>query len=160
MRVDRREIGSWLSGPRAALPDDEHPSPQDHPGQRLGLPATGPGSIARLGPRLVALFIDWFACLAITAATWGHLGPGGSGQLVTHGIFLLENLVLVAAAGGTLGQRIMGLQVIRLDDRPVTLVDSAVRAVLLCLALPALIWDRDQRGAHDWVRRTAIVRGR
>ncbi|WP_462417347.1 RDD family protein [Kytococcus sp. Marseille-QA3725] len=158
--MDRREIGSWLSGPRAALPDDQQPPRQDHPGQRLGLPSDGPGSIAPFLSRLVALFIDWFACLAITAATWGDLQAGGTGQLVTLGIFLLENVLLVATLGSTLGHKILGLQVIRLDDRPVTLVDALVRGVLLCLVVPAIIWDQDHRSAHDWVRRTAIVRGR
>ena len=160
MRVDRREIGSWLSGPRAALPEDQRPPDQDHPGQRLGLPAQGPGSIAPLMRRLVALFIDWFACLAITAATWGDLQAGGTGQLVTLGIFVLENIVLVATIGSTLGHKVMGLQVIRLDDRPVTLFDAISRSLLIGLAIPALIWDRDLRAMHDWPRRTAIVRGR
>ncbi len=160
MRVDRREIGSWLSGPRAALPDDQQPPSQDYPGQRLGLPQDGPGSIASLGRRLVAVFIDWMACLAITAATWGELQAGGSGQAVTLGIFVLENILLVATLGSTLGHRIMGLQVIRLDDRPVSLLDATLRALLIGLAIPALIWDRDTRAMHDWPRGTAIVQGR
>ena len=31
-------------------------------------------------------------------------------------------------------------------------------AVLLCLAIPALIWDRDQRGLHDKAAQTVLVR--
>jgi hypothetical protein len=34
----------------------------------------------------------------------------------------------------------------------------AVRTVLLCLAVPALIWDRDQRGLHDKAAQTVLVR--
>ena len=33
-----------------------------------------------------------------------------------------------------------------------------VRTVLLCLAIPALIWDRDQRGLHDRGAGTVLVR--
>ena len=50
-----RAIGSWLSGPE---PDSGSPdqAPNDYPGQRLGLPQTGPGSLARMGRRFAALF--------------------------------------------------------------------------------------------------------
>ncbi|SNC60834.1 RDD family protein [Kytococcus aerolatus] len=159
MRVNRREIGSWLSGPRAALPEDQQED-LGYPGERLGLPESGVGSVARFGPRVVALFIDWFACLIIAGATWGNMHAGGSGQIVAHLIFLAENVVLVAAAGGTLGHRLLGMQVVRLDGQRVGVLESLLRGVLLALALPALVWDRDQRGMHDWVPRTVLLRTR
>jgi hypothetical protein len=33
-----------------------------------------------------------------------------------------------------------------------------VRTALLCLAIPALIWDADHRGLHDRVAGTMLVR--
>ena len=36
-----------------------------YPGNRLGLPADGPGSVAGWGRRVLALFVDWVACLAV-----------------------------------------------------------------------------------------------
>jgi hypothetical protein len=33
-----------------------------------------------------------------------------------------------------------------------------IRSLLLCLGVPALIWDRDQRGVHDRVPGTVLVR--
>jgi hypothetical protein len=33
-----------------------------------------------------------------------------------------------------------------------------VRTVLLCLAIPALIWDADLRGLHDRAAGTMLVR--
>jgi hypothetical protein len=33
-----------------------------------------------------------------------------------------------------------------------------VRTLLLCLGIPALIWDRDQRGLHDKAAGTVLVR--
>jgi hypothetical protein len=32
------------------------------------------------------------------------------------------------------------------------------RTVLLCLVVPAVIWDRDQRGMHDRLIGTVLVR--
>ena len=34
---------------------------------------------------------------------------------------------------------------------------ALVRTVLLCLAVPPLIWDRDRRGLHDRAADTAVV---
>ena len=51
-----RASGSWLSG---SEPGSES-GPNDYPGQRLGLPESGPGSIAGFGRRIAALLIDWF----------------------------------------------------------------------------------------------------
>lgn len=35
---------------------------------------------------------------------------------------------------------------------------ALLRTVLLCLAVPALIWDRDGRGLHDRLAKTVEVR--
>jgi uncharacterized RDD family membrane protein YckC len=37
-------------------------------------------------------------------------------------------------------------------------LDALVRTILLMLLIPAVIWDRDQRGLHDRLARTAVVR--
>ena len=39
-----------------------------------------------------------------------------------------------------------------------TVLQVLSRTVLLCLAIPALIWDRDQRGLHDKAAQTVLVR--
>ena len=53
---------------------------------------------------------------------------------------------------------LFGIRVIRVD-RPtrVTVLDAAVRTILLLLLVPAFIWDKDGRGLHDRVTRTAVV---
>ncbi|HVR00088.1 MAG TPA: RDD family protein, partial [Mycobacterium sp.] len=48
-----RTIGSWLSGP------PESGRRAGYPGESLGLPERGPGSLARMGRRLAALMLDW-----------------------------------------------------------------------------------------------------
>ena len=37
-------------------------------------------------------------------------------------------------------------------------VSVLARTFLLCLAVPALVWDRDQRGLHDRAANTVVVR--
>src|SRR6478752_714512 len=53
-------------------PGCQVPAPS-YPGERLGLPQHGPGSIARFGRRSAALFVDWLLCygLAALAMTFG-----------------------------------------------------------------------------------------
>jgi len=48
--------------------------------------------------------------------------------------------------------------VIALDTGRVNPARALLRTVLLCLALPALIWDRDGRGLHDRLAKTVEVR--
>jgi len=142
---------------------------------RLGLPETGPGSLAPLGRRVVALAIDWIACLLISGAFFAVdanaflLSRGNS--MATLGIFALENVLLVGSIGNTLGHRLLGLRVRRVfPGQPAEKTDAVwataapgflsalVRTVLLCLVIPAVVWDSDGRGLHDRLAGTAIVR--
>ena len=140
-------IGSWLEGPGSLTLGAE-----DYPGRRLGLPQTGAGSVARFGRRLAALCIDWALSLLIA---WGLLGGSEWGTLA---VFALENVLLVATAGQTVGQRTLGIRVSRLTGGAPGAARSLGRAVLLSLAVPALVWDRDQRGLHDRFMGTVLRR--
>jgi len=148
--VDRRSIGSWLSGPRAAAQDAG--VELQYPGERLGLPESGPGAIAGFGRRLAAIAIDWALCLALAA---GLLHGDGRATLA---VFAIENLLLVSTLGYTVGHRVLRLRVAALDGSRPSPVAVVVRTALLCLAVPALIWDRDGRGLHDKAARTMVLR--
>ncbi|MFI9149213.1 RDD family protein [Streptomyces sp. NPDC053367] len=154
--MDKRQaIGSWLSGPRAAL--EEAGADFGYPGRQLGLPQQGPGSIARPGRRLGALAVDWGLCLLIAYGliTDGYGQATGNWALL---IFLALSILTVGTVGSTPGKRLFGLRVIAVDTRAVSPVRALVRSVLLCLAVPALIWDRDGRGLHDRLAGTVEVR--
>lgn len=125
--------------------------PDGWPGRRLGLPPSGSGSVARLGRRLLALALDWAACSLISYA---FLSGTGS---VTLGIFALEQVLSVALAGASPGHRVVGLRLVRLDGARPGALDALVRAVLVCLVVPAVITDVDQRGLHDRARGTALL---
>jgi len=129
-------------------------------GQRLGLPAAGRGSLAPLGRRLVALVVDWFASTAVVVLVWhGRLTYGTpTFSAAVLGVFGLEVLLLTWLAGASFGHRLLGLQVVALDRGRVTLLRAAVRTVLLCLAVPPLVWDHDGRGLHDRAALTAVLR--
>ncbi|HEX6919900.1 MAG TPA: RDD family protein [Actinomycetes bacterium] len=145
--VDRRDLASWLQGPGAVR--GEAPA-GDYKGRRLGLPEQGPGRIASFGLRLGAFAVDSVLCALIA---WGLTRD----TAWTTPIFALEVLLLTATAGSSAGQRLVGLQVVRLDRRPVGLWRAVVRTALLLLLVPALIWDRDGRGLHDKAAGTVLV---
>ncbi|CAN5365568.1 RDD family protein [soil metagenome] len=142
----------------------------DYPGRRLGLPEVGPGSMAPFSRRLGAIFIDWTLCQLIVAALFG-IGWGATGwaAFAPLAAFAVWNTALLPTLGTTVGHRLLGLQVVSLavDDpsqprawlaRNPGLVPTLVRTALVCLVLPALIWDRDGRGYHDRLAGTLILR--
>ena len=87
-----------------------------------------------------------------------RLGEGSSGSWWPLAIFAVENLVLLSTLGSTFGQRLLGLRLMSMSGGRATVLQVLSRTVLLCLAIPALIWDRDQRGLHDKAAQTVLVR--
>ncbi|MFF4584385.1 RDD family protein [Streptomyces sp. NPDC000345] len=154
--MDKREaIGSWLSGPRAAAEDAGVDF--GYRGEQLGLPEEGPGSIARPGRRLGALAVDWGLCLLIAYSliTDGYTPSTSNWTLL---VFLVVSLLTVGTLGFTPGKRLFGLRVVSVETGAVRPLGALIRTVLLCLAIPALVWDRDGRGLHDRLARTVEVR--
>ncbi|MET8579158.1 RDD family protein [Streptomyces sp. NPDC005012] len=152
---NRQALGSWLSGPRAAA--EEAGVDFGYRGEQLGLPEHGPGSIARPGRRLGALVVDWALCMLIAYG----LITDGYGQATSNWallIFFGLGVLTVGSVGFTPGKRLFGLRVVALASGTVVPWRAAVRTLLLCLALPALVWDRDGRGLHDRAAGTVEVR--
>ncbi|PNE42013.1 Uncharacterized membrane protein YckC, RDD family [Streptomyces yunnanensis] len=126
-------------------------------GQRLGLPEEGPGSIARVGRRFGALFIDWALCLLIA---YGLLS-GGKAQSASNWallVFAVMSVLTVGTVGCTPGKRLLGLRVVAEGGGRITLPRVVLRTLLLVLVIPAVIWDRDGRGLHDRLARAVEVR--
>jgi len=105
-----------------------------------------------MGRRLAALFIDWILCMVIGLALFHSRG------WVTLAVFTAEVYVLTALTGFTVGKRLMGIRVARLDGKPVGLLWALVRTALLLAVLPPLISDRDLRGLHDRAANTIVIR--
>ncbi len=147
--------GSWLDGP------GQNPGTvPSFPGERIGLPPTGPRSVAGFGRRLGAIIVDWLIAALITGAITARpmFNPDPTKPWLTPGIFAIEYVVLVSLIGRTIGMRLFGVAIMRLDGRRVPLLAVVTRTVLLLLFVPAVIYDRDQRGLHDKAAGSVAVR--
>ncbi|MGY4721350.1 RDD family protein [Naumannella cuiyingiana] len=131
------------------------------PGAELGLPAEGPGALATWWQRIAALIVDWAAC---TLLAFGILGPvviNGYGwqRFAVLGLFFVESAVLSLLLGGSFGQLLARIAVVRLDRRPLGW-RAFLRAALVSLGLPALIIGPNRRGLQDLACDTVVVRRR
>lgn len=148
--VDRKDIASWLEGPGGRGPGPD----QAYAGERLGLPESGPGSVASFGRRLAAVTVDWIASVLVARAVTDD-------PWVPLLVFVVESLLLLPTLGATFGMKLLGLRVIRLGSPGlVPPLRAVVRTVLLAVVIPATIWDRDGRGLHDKAAGTVVVRAR
>ncbi len=135
-----------------------------YPGQHFGLPETGPGSVAGWSRRFGALLIDWIVCSIIAIAFFYRPEAGHAASAFAHprlwtlAVFGVEDFLLTALTGITIGKRLLGLRVARLDGHPVGLARAFVRTLLLMLVLPAMMMDRDLRGLQDKAAGTVVVR--
>lgn len=136
----------------------------EYPGERLGLPATGPRSIARVGRRIGALAIDYLAATIIATGFFGFdqfalPGEAGLSQFAPMMVFAALQIVFIPIAGGSPGHRILGMRVVRFGGGWVGVWRPIVRTLLLVIVIPAVIWDADQRGLHDKAAGTVLIRG-
>lgn len=100
----------------------------------------------------MAIVIDWG--LALLIAGFAFEGD----RWATLAIFAVEQALLVGTLGYSIGHRITGIAVRRLAGGPPGPLAGVVRAVLLCLVIPAVIFDADHRGLHDKAMNTVLVR--
>lgn len=130
-----------------------------YPGFRLGAPEHGSGSVATWPRRLLAIVIDWFASLAVAALVFGG-GVWGQGweAWTPLAVFFVEASVLTTLMGGSFGQLMLRVVVVRLDGKPVNLLQAMLRTALICLVVPPLIFNRDSRGLHDLAVKTVALR--
>ncbi|MDX1878207.1 RDD family protein [Mycobacterium sp. SMC-18] len=159
--ADEFRLGSWLSGPESQRPVDD----STYPGKALGLPETGPGSLARFGRRFAALLVDWLICygLGTLSVVFGGLSEYEY-QYVWHGTpaviaWVVVGTVSVRLFTFTPGQFALGLRVVSVGrSQYVGLGRAFVRMLLVLLAVPALFTDADGRGLQDRLTNTAVLR--
>jgi len=122
------------------------------PGKRLGLPESGSRSLGRVGRRIAALAIDWGLAVVLSIAFFRY------DAVATLAIFASAQVVFLLVINASVGHLILGLRLVRLAGGYVGVWRPLARTVLLCLVIPAVIWDLDQRGMHDRLVGTALVR--
>jgi len=122
-----------------------------YPGQGLGLPEHGQGSVASMPRRVLALLIDWL--LSMLIAYWlTH------SQFWTIAVFAVEVYVLTATTGFTVGKRLVGIRTVRTRGGLVGFWWALVRTAILLTVVPPLLTDRDLRGLHDRAADTIVIR--
>ena len=136
---------------------------QSYPGERLGLPQSGPGSVARIGRRIAALVIDYAAASIIATAFLGFQQfalpkEAGITQFAPMIVFAILQILFIPTIGGSPGHRRVGMRLVMLNGTWVGLWRPIVRTLLLVVVIPAVIFDPDQRGLHDKAVGTVLVR--
>ncbi|MBW8803125.1 MAG: hypothetical protein AUG49_14805 [Catenulispora sp. 13_1_20CM_3_70_7] len=128
----------------------------DYSGQRLGLPRSGPGSLATVGRRLAALMIDWAVAYGLAYLLVGDRLLK-TGQFAALSLLAVMYLIGLGISGSTLGMAALGLRVGSDRGGKASPYAVAMRTILLFLVIPAVVWDADGRGLHDRVARTMLV---
>ena len=130
-------------------PDSELP---DWPGQRLGLPESGPRSVARIGRRIAAIAIDWGIAVVVSVVFFQY------DPLATLAVFVGAQILATVLVNASIGHAVMGLRVVPMAGGLLGLWRPVVRALLIALVLPAVVWNVDQRGLHDRAAGTILLR--
>jgi uncharacterized RDD family membrane protein YckC len=73
-------------------------------------------------------------------------------------IFAVLQIVFIPTIGGSLGHRLLGMRLVAVGGGWIGPWRPVVRTLLLLLVVPAAIWDTDQRGLHDKLAGTVLVR--
>lgn len=141
-----------------------------YPGESLGLPEAGPGSVPRRYDRFVGLLLD-LAFVSVTGALLGAVGESAWPPLRLLGIapFLLDLIVLPAVYGWSIGKRAVRLRIVPVvegravpEQRGLTVLTAVGRSFMwLCAPfgfLVALFTDGHGRTPFDRIGRTVVVR--
>ncbi|MBA4247596.1 MAG: RDD family protein [Microbacterium sp.] len=134
------------------MTDTPDVSSPDWPGQRLGLPESGSRSVARLGRRIAAIVIDWGVAVAISAAFFSY------DSIATLLIFVALQVLFTIVINASLGHALLGMRVVPMAGGLLGVWRPVVRALLIALVIPALLFDENQRGLHDRAAGTILLR--
>ena len=146
-----RFISAGYRGVVAQQTADAPAKDATYPGKGLGLPEHGPTSVASMGRRMAALLVDWLLCMLIAYGLTRS-------QYWTLPVFTAEVYLLTAMTGITVGKRLLGIRVVRINGDRVGFRWAALRTLLLLTVVPPLLTDRDLRGLHDRAADTVVIR--
>lgn len=130
------------------------PAEQFYPGQSLGLPRDGVGSVASFGRRTLAFLID----IALSGlAAWLITSPEPP-QNVSLYLWAGMTVLTVGLFGITPGQAILGIRVVPMSGGNFVGLWAIPRTILVFLIVPPLLINADSRGLHDRLCRTIVLR--
>lgn len=124
--------------------------------------------MARVGRRIAAIAIDWAIASVISYAFFSHGSWADLNSWATTIVFVVMQVLFIPTIGGGIGHRLLGLRVVPVrvgsgrggsgHSGWVGVWRPIVRSVLLAVVVPALVWDSDQRGFHDKIAGTVLIR--
>ena len=134
-------------------------STDEYPGATIGLPATGPGSLAPWRARVGAMVGDWAASMVVAIGLFGMDVMVGSGwkSFMILAVYFVEASLLTIFTGGSFGQLIARIGIVRVDGQPLGWWRPVVRTALKCLVLPALVVGAERRALPDLLLGTVVV---
>lgn len=130
------------------------PGPRDPDGGGSDVP---PGQAAGLGRRVGAIALDWLIALLLARLVPGAEYGSGDYALATLAIFAVEIIVLTWLTGSSFGQRILGIAVVSEKGGRLSLWRIIVRTALICIVVPALVYDSQRRGLQDLAVGSRVV---
>jgi uncharacterized RDD family membrane protein YckC len=120
-----------------------------------------PGEVAGLGRRVAAIAIDWLASILLSRVIFGQLTYGSAeSSFAILMIFIAEVVIFTWLMSASFGQRLLGISVVRLDGGRLALWRIVVRTLLICLIIPAVVYDSVGRGLHDRAVGSVAIRAR
>jgi uncharacterized RDD family membrane protein YckC len=97
-----------------------------------------------------AIMVDWLASMLVVRLIFSSLPyPGNEFALATLIVFFAEVTLFTWLTGSSFGQRIFGIAVIREGGGRLGLPSFALRTLLICLVIPAVVYDSAGRGLQD-----------
>jgi uncharacterized RDD family membrane protein YckC len=112
--------------------------------------STGPGQVApepvTVARRFVALFIDWILCLLVSTI----FGDPRRDTWIPLIVLVVEYAFFIGLFTQTPGMFVRSIRCVSVTNGgPIGVPLAALRGILLCLVIPAVIMDGERRGLHD-----------
>ena len=129
------------------------------PGQTMGLPKEGSGSLASVMRRTFGVLIDWLLAMLIANLLELFTNSLGGPAFLGYAVWVVMGIVCGWLFARTPGMALLGMGVARLDvpGSSVGLWRAAVRTLLTAVLVPAAMVDADGRGLHDRATGTAVI---
>ncbi len=105
---------------------------------------------------------DWAASMVVAVALFGTGVINGTGwrAFMILAVYFVEASLLTALTGGSFGQLIARVGVVRLDQGPLGWWRPIIRTALKCLVIPHIVVGAERRTLTDMMLGTVVVNRR
>jgi uncharacterized RDD family membrane protein YckC len=122
--------------------------------------------LAGVGERLIAIFVDGIILGIVGGLLFGQFQDGPASGIVTFLVGVTYQWYFLTQQNGqTLGKRMMGIRVVKVNDRPLETADVIVRYVgyyinsfVFGIGWLWALFDNRKQGWHDKLAGTLVVK--